>query len=125
MTNSTNLQWFGTVRGRIGALITPTTLLYATGGLAYGSIGVSGSVANGAIAPWSFGTTTIKGGWTMGTGIEGAVPNTTNWTWKLEYLYIDFGTLSVNGLSTDGFPYSFGTTVTDNIVRVGFNYNFH
>jgi outer membrane immunogenic protein len=125
MTNSTNLQWFGTVRGRIGALINPTTLLYATGGLAYGSISVSGAVANDAIGPWSFATTTIKGGWTMGAGIEGAVPNTTNWTWKLEYLYIDFGTLSVNGLSTDGFAYSFGTTVTDNIVRVGFNYNFH
>jgi outer membrane immunogenic protein len=125
MTNGTNLQWFGTVRARIGALITPTTLLYATGGLAYGSISASGAVANDALGPWSFGTTTIKGGWTMGAGIEGAVPNTTNWTWKLEYLYIDFGTVGGNGFSADGFPYSFATTVTDNIVRVGFNYNFH
>src|ERR1700733_14607319 len=28
----TKLDWFGTVRGRVGFLVTPTTLLYGTGG---------------------------------------------------------------------------------------------
>ena len=32
------LEWFGTFRGRGGFLVTPTALLYATGGLAYGSV---------------------------------------------------------------------------------------
>src|SRR5262249_59128619 len=31
-----DLNWFGTVRGRLGYLITPNLLLYVTGGLAYG-----------------------------------------------------------------------------------------
>src|SRR5712675_1571395 len=30
------LDWFGTLRGRAGILVTPTVLLYGTGGLAYG-----------------------------------------------------------------------------------------
>ena len=30
------IDWFGTVRGRLGVLATPQWLLYATGGLAYG-----------------------------------------------------------------------------------------
>jgi outer membrane immunogenic protein len=34
---STKLDWFGTVRGRVGALVTPSLLFYGTGGLAYGN----------------------------------------------------------------------------------------
>ena len=33
-----SLSWFGTVRGRAGYLITPTLLLYGTGGFAYGQV---------------------------------------------------------------------------------------
>ncbi|WP_204277303.1 outer membrane protein, partial [Klebsiella oxytoca] len=33
---SKSIGWFGTVRGRVGFLIDPQWLLYATGGLAYG-----------------------------------------------------------------------------------------
>ena len=32
----TKTDWFGTVRGRAGLLVTPVALLYATGGWAYG-----------------------------------------------------------------------------------------
>jgi opacity protein-like surface antigen len=35
---SEKLEWFGTVRGRIGPTITPTFLAYLTGGLAYGQV---------------------------------------------------------------------------------------
>ncbi len=131
LTNKADIQWFGTVRGRVGVLATPTMLLYGTGGLAYGGISVSGSVNDGFIGPtntWSFSDTTTKVGWTLGAGIEGAFPNTSNWTWKLEYLYIDFGTVSGNKLDSINliaFPYSWSTRVTDNILRVGFNYRFY
>jgi outer membrane immunogenic protein len=42
-TRESTILWFGTIRGRVGALLNPTTLLYATGGLAYGRIKASGS----------------------------------------------------------------------------------
>jgi len=38
-----DLNWLGTVRGRLGYLITPNLLLYATGGLAYGGVSASAS----------------------------------------------------------------------------------
>ena len=40
------IDWFGTVRGRVGFLVTPTTLLYGTGGLAFGGINASGTITD-------------------------------------------------------------------------------
>jgi outer membrane immunogenic protein len=131
-TQQAKILWFGTVRGRAGVLVNPTTLLYATGGLAYGRISESGTVSDTACTPsptvacmWSYGNSATNVGWALGAGIEGAIPNTRNWTWKVEYLHIDLGTVSGNGFDTDfGGPYTFSTRVTDNIFRVGFNYGF-
>ena len=39
------LQWFGTLRARLGATPTPDSLIYATGGLAVGRIGTSGTIS--------------------------------------------------------------------------------
>jgi outer membrane immunogenic protein len=139
---SENLKWFGTVRGRIGPTITPTVLVYATGGLAYGEVDTNGFVysanvlgpqgVNGgtSIVPvtTTFGSASTRVGWTVGAGIEGVV--TGNWTVKAEYLYIDLGTVSGNSLTPVVAPSGalLGTTysshITDNIVRVGFNYKF-
>jgi outer membrane immunogenic protein len=133
---SSKIPWFGTVRGRAGVLVAPNMLLYVTGGLAYGKISTSAIVTNTfaqffqtcACGYFSFDDATTKAGWTLGAGVEGAIPNTSDWTWKAEYLYIDFGTVSGNGvqigLAGAGFPFSWSTKVTDNIVRVGLNYRF-
>ena len=134
-TQEVNILWFGTVRGRAGILVNPTLWLYGTGGLAYGRISASGTVTNTACTAgpttqtacmWSYGNSPTNVGWTAGAGIEGLVPNTTNWTWKVEYLYIDFGSVSGTGYDTELVqPYSWSASVTDNIVRVGLNYQFH
>jgi outer membrane immunogenic protein len=124
----TKLSWFGTVRGRVGVLINPTLLLYGTGGLAYGRIKVSGNLNDttcGPPCPWSYGNSTTKTGWTAGAGIEGAILNTRDWTWKIEYLYMDLGTVSGNGFDNDfSGPFTWSTKFTDNIVRGGINYRF-
>src|SRR4030081_2230799 len=44
------LNWFGTVRGRAGVLVTPAVLLYATGGLAYGEVETGGTVTGPTLA---------------------------------------------------------------------------
>jgi outer membrane immunogenic protein len=120
------LEWFGTVRGRFGVLVNPTLWLYGTGGLAYGNINVTGGVTDLGCSPacsWSYGSSTTKAGWTVGAGIEGLVPGIDNWTWKVEYLYIDFGTVSGSGFETDfGSTFTWSTRVTDNIFRFGFNH---
>ena len=39
----TKIEWFGTVRGRFGYVFDRRMLLYATGGLAYGHVSISGT----------------------------------------------------------------------------------
>src|SRR5206468_10945814 len=39
------LQWFGTVRGRLGILATPKVLFYGTGGVAFGEIKTTGTMS--------------------------------------------------------------------------------
>jgi len=59
-----------------------------------------------------------------------------NWTWKLEYLYLDLGSLDTTtpfGIAVfpGGFLFSTTGTITththftDNIVRAGLNYHFN
>jgi outer membrane immunogenic protein len=142
---SYHLNWFGTVRGRLGVLPDPRVVLYATGGLAYG--GVDADLTGGLVglASTTVSTSRTQVGWTLGGGIEGAVGN--GWSVKLEYLYLDLGRVgaggvtgtsssSVNLLDTpgQGFNTQVDTTttasasarakLTDHVIRVGFNYRF-
>ena len=124
------LEWFGTFRGRGGILVTPSVLLYATGGLAYGTlqtdVALSSFTATGI--PFTFGATrsSEKFGWTIGGGIESMFA--ANWTAKLEFLYMDLGSISNSVVlpTAAGFPLGANVTsrVTDSIIRGGINYKF-
>jgi outer membrane immunogenic protein len=126
------LTWFGTVRGRFGVTVTPTVLAYVTGGLAYGEVKSDLNVAGtNCLTPVSalFGNSTTKAGWTVGGGLEGQIVG--NWTAKVEYLYIDLGTVTSGTLVTPVVAPSRGllatnisSHVTDNIARIGINYKF-
>ncbi|MCW3477836.1 outer membrane beta-barrel protein [Rhodovastum sp. RN2-1] len=118
------LLWFGTVRGRVGVLATPAALFYATGGLAYGEV-----ASNISVGPLnSFSPNKTKVGYSVGAGVEGMFAR--NWTARLEYLYVDLG--SVSGSLATALPALGGGTlvstyssrVTDNILRLGVNYKF-
>jgi outer membrane immunogenic protein len=91
VTDTEKLPWFGTVRARLGVLASPTWLIYATGGLAYGEIESSTAVTVGAVTVANTFDTT-RAGWTAGGGIESSLGN--NWTGKIEYLYLDFGSVT-------------------------------
>jgi outer membrane immunogenic protein len=111
------IDWFGTVRGRAGILVSPTVLLYATGGLAYGAVNTSEVIG---VLP-GFSSTTTNVGWTVGAGVEGVISG--NWTAKLEYLYVDLGTVS-GAFTSGGFTSAYSSHITDNVLRVGVNYKF-
>ena len=121
---SQKIDWFGTVRGRVGFLAAPTVLLYATGGLAYGEIKSSETI--GGLTGFSNATTNV--GYTVGAGIEGVIGG--NWTAKLEYLYVDLGKVSGSFLTTipalggGVLSSSYSSRITDNVLRVGLNYKF-
>jgi outer membrane immunogenic protein len=119
------IDWFGTVRGRAGVLVTPRVLLYATGGLAYGEVNTSETVG---VVPTAFSTNSTNVGWTVGAGIEGAIGG--NWTARLEYLYVDLGKVTGSFLTTipatpaGVIASNYSSHFTDNVLRVGINYRF-
>jgi outer membrane immunogenic protein len=116
------LDWFGTVRGRIGYAIGDRGrwLPYITGGLAYGQGEINGSGSAPSAAAIAFSSTNTYVGWTVGAGIEWAFLD--RWSAKLEYLYIDFGNGPTFAL-TPALSLTAGH-MTDNIARVGVNYRF-
>jgi outer membrane immunogenic protein len=121
-----SLDWFGTVRGRLGVTVTPTVLLYVTGGLAYGGISMDGTLAgfngNGAAVSTNFSKSFTKAGWVVGAGLEAWLGG--NWTGKIEYLYIDLGTISGSATLLTSSPallFIYSSRITDNILRVGLN----
>lgn len=113
------LNYLGTVRGRVGYLVTPTLLLYGTGGFTYGGAYAKVSqtaVENlgyplGVIAGVNFGSvysnsTWIGGGqqnqiltgWNAGGGAEWMFMS--NWSLKGEASYWDLGRMNVNTVTT-------------------------
>lgn len=137
ITATRDLRYFGTFRGRLGFLATPTFLLYGTGGLAYGGVDLTTDVIQSRV-PRPFDTPISGGanssdtrfGWTAGLGAEWMfLPN---WSAKVEYLHYDLGQASnefdvshsnaqalifVNNVRTEA-------TISGDIVRAGVNYHF-
>lgn len=111
----TDLRWLGTDRARIG-YVWDRTLLYATGGVAYGNL--SATIDNAPLAVTSESRTRV--GWTVGGGVEAALMS--NWSVKLEYLYVDFGDKA--NYHTVGTNVPENVLLRSNIVRVGLNYKF-
>src|SRR5712671_852989 len=148
VTNSTttrDLSYLGTLRARIGVLVVPSFLLYATGGLAYGGVRsdttIAQSVTNTNTPPpptltsGSFSGTRV--GYVVGGGGEWMLSS--NWSAKLEYLHYDLGSATyatgglandigqttLQGVDTAAVATSSKVRFNDNIVRVGVNYHFN
>jgi outer membrane immunogenic protein len=120
----------GSARARIGYLVTPSLLLYATGGPGWtrmvtdnetvltAPLAVPPVTATSLVTPnWLFG-------WTAGAGVETRLWNT-NWLARLEYLHYDFG----SGISTQFIPAGGGPVTaitsgrrTSDVVRAGLSY---
>jgi outer membrane immunogenic protein len=122
----TKVEWFGTVRGRLGYVFDRRLLLYATAGLAYGRVSISGTSSDifggTTLSTTVFSNADMNTGWTAGGGVEGVAWDP-RWTWKAEYLYVDLGTLDAAVLS--GLTKTHVTTkFTDHVVRGGLNFHF-
>jgi outer membrane immunogenic protein len=123
------LEWFGTLRGRAGLLVTPDWLAYVTGGLAYGEIQTNTTLstfnAGGGVNSTAATSNVTNVGWTVGVGLEGRFWQ--NWSAKLEYLYMDLGTVSGTialappPALTPPIGANWSSKITDNIFRVGVN----
>ena len=122
------MGWVASVRGRVGTLVTPDVLAYATAGVPLGKITTSTTVAGfdnaGVPTIASLDRHLYRFGWTVGGGLETRL--TGNWTGKLEYLHMDFGSVRSTPATAVNTTVAFdaNTRVTSDAVRVGVNYKF-
>jgi outer membrane immunogenic protein len=123
------LPWFGTARARAGYVVGPA-LLYATGGLAFGSIENRATTQ----VPGSPAVTTEfthdRAGWTVGAGIETPLTllpgwNMAGWTSKSEYLYVDLGSVTDTILNPAGVNFALRSDSRSHVFRTGFTYRFN
>jgi outer membrane immunogenic protein len=109
-TAEQSIDWYGTVRGRLGWLATPNLLLFGTGGFAYGRVaGSANYIFNGAagglviipvggfsvdclvnVTCMAGSSSETRTGWTAGGGIEYLLDQ--HWSAKVEYQFVDLGT---------------------------------
>jgi outer membrane immunogenic protein len=110
-----SLNWFGTVRGRLGYAIGPT-LIYATGGFAYGEVESKFGIAGLGSASISETQT----GYVVGGGVE--YKFNPAWSVKAEYQFIDLDASDLNGAGPlNGSAFSDRSEL--NTFRVGLNYS--
>jgi outer membrane immunogenic protein len=102
--------WDASLRGRLGFLVTPSFLVYGTGGAAWQHIDATSTCsaatnnfsvcAPGFLGPSVVTDSTTKPGYTIGAGIEAMLWH--NWIVRGEYRYADFGTISNTETRTCG-----------------------
>jgi outer membrane immunogenic protein len=151
LTEKQSVDWYGTLRGRLGWLPSDNVLLFATSGFAYGRVVKSGSYSVTAAASglpffassggvsfacvtnatcFSGTSSSVQTGWTAGGGVEWFAWR--NWSLKAEYQYVNLGSdavrLTATGLRIPGTaPASFNTNFARDdfhVVRAGVNYHF-
>lgn len=129
-------NWYGSARVRLGYALRDRFLPYVTGGVAVASL--AGNLNYAAVG--GFTTTLTQGfgqasriGWALGAGAEYAL--TDNLSFKTEYLYSQFGGLTMQMATLTTVPLPFpspppivGTIRTDRIglhtMRAGLNWKF-
>jgi outer membrane immunogenic protein len=133
---TSNVRWYGTVRGTVGLVADDRLLLYATGGLAYGEVAhsVAGTlrVATVNLPPFSVDDSAVRYGWTVGLGTAAKV--TDRISLRVQWNYVDLGRHTVfatSGSVQPGPPPAspFSVSVTENriafnTIRAGLAYHF-
>jgi outer membrane immunogenic protein len=132
----TKTNGIATITGRLGIASGPQdrTLWYIKGGGAWArtSVAAVGDLvfdgSDKSVA--SFSNSKWRSGWTVGTGVEWGLFD--NWSAKIEYDYLDFGTKQiafagavVDPSDTQPFARTIGLKQQIHLVTVGLNYRFN
>ncbi len=128
----TNVNFFGTIRGRLGFAM-DRTLLFVTGGYAFADVDYRLEATNRGGNPVgntvTFDESDTRSGYVLGGGAEYALRD--NLTIKLEYQYLDFDdeTYKAQSFTTVGAPsgvfYDSKSELDLHTVKVGVNYKLN
>ena len=126
IAGAAKVDWFGTFRGRVG-YAWDRVLVYATGGLAYGSTSFALAMTDTLGFSAAAGGSSTNTGYAVGGGLEWAFAP--NWSMKGEYQYINLGNRHVDapefrlGVVTPWAVHS-ESRVDFHTARLGVNYRF-
>ena len=109
LSHETNVDWLGSVRGRLG-IAYDRTLFYATAGLAYGDVRIDKGFAS---------YSDVRTGFTVGGGIEQAISD--RLTFRLEYRYTDLGSTDFSSSAVNSIDRN---EVDFHTVRAGVSFKF-
>jgi outer membrane immunogenic protein len=140
-SGSVKQTWDASIRARGGFLVTPWTLVYLTGGVAFGQISGTfaytgsaffcgtGGTLSAACSP--AGTATSVASWndtrvggTAGVGVETALWGT-GWKARAEYRYTDFGSYTKNFAISTSCPAFASCSSPSSNVSVSLRESFH
>lgn len=110
-----DLNWQGSVRGRLGWAYGPT-LFYATAGVVWGNFDLGFT----AIDRHGFSETLT--GWTVGGGVETALLG--KWTGRIEYRFTDYGDATRPFLVAPGVFHHQRHELESHSLRMGLSYKF-
>lgn len=121
-----HLDWFGTVRGRVGYAM-DRVLFYATGGLIYGQLSSSTLTTYSPLPPFTYSgsDSDVRVGFIVGGGVEYAIDP--HWSVKAEGFYYEFtgqDYIASPLAANPPFAISDSARLTGAIGRVGVNYKF-
>lgn len=127
---SQDINWLGTVRGRLGFVPWCRMLVYGTGGFAFADVDNSSDIDfrpfPGGVHHYPASNHDTQTGWTAGGGLEFAISR--HWTIKAEYLYVDLGDESSTGnpLPTPNPPFQvrYNWSTQFSTVTGGLNFKF-
>lgn len=135
IAGNTNVEvktnWSGDLRVRGGYLVQPDMLVYASTGVAFTQLDTTvtcpadTNVCNPAFGSIDNSDSQNATGWLAGVGLEAAL--TDNLSARIEYLYTDYGNISVDGLPAKDFAsYGFNGDVdlTTQSLTAGLAYQF-
>lgn len=126
--------WDASLRARLGFLVTPATLLFASGGAAWQHDEVISTCGSAPcrtlfnLSPSVLTNSTTKLGWTLGGGLETALGH--HWLARAEYRFADFGTSTYAISRTSHFAPSntvdtFDVTLRTHVATFGLAYQFN
>jgi outer membrane immunogenic protein len=126
---SSTMDWMSSLRARLGYVVAPNLLTYATGGVAWGHFDYAANNKQGLASPGYVATAALSStqvGYVVGGGLEWAMTN--NWILRAEYLFYNFGgapNVAVQQAGTPGFPSGYSWSSTNvSVARAGLSYKF-
>lgn len=118
---NTDINWIATLAGRIGYAF-DRSLLYVKGGVAWADEDYTHPATGGQLQAFNYTGSATRTGWLIGAGYEYAFGQ--NWSARLEYNYMDFGTKSITLNEVSGRFATFDVDQQLHAIKFGVNYRF-